>query len=117
MGERSRHRNPHWVSDFLYVYTKIRCGAEPALSERSESNGRLLELFNEEDSCGAIVLCVMHLSRSQHRKEFGIWTLTRRIEDDASTSPCQGEVIRGPSTPQTPVGMTQKSRAAAVRAR
>jgi len=32
------------VSDFPSVYTKIGCGAEPALSERSESNGRLLEL-------------------------------------------------------------------------
>ncbi len=26
--------------------------------------------------------------------EFLMWTLTRRIEDDASTSPCQGEAIR-----------------------
>jgi len=24
-------------------------------------------------------------------RRFGIWTLTRRIEDDAATSPCQGE--------------------------
>ena len=24
-------------------------------------------------------------------RRFGIWTLTGRIEDDASTSPCQGE--------------------------
>ena len=27
------------------------------------------------------------------KKELGIRTLTRRIEDDASTSPCQGEAI------------------------
>jgi hypothetical protein len=27
---------------------KERCGAEPVLSERSESNGRLLELISEE---------------------------------------------------------------------
>jgi hypothetical protein len=33
------------------------------------------------------------MTRKKDCAEFGIWTLTRRIEDDASTSPLQGEVI------------------------
>src|ERR1700674_1514819 len=35
----TRMRTPPWVSRFLVWEKKIRCGAEPVLSERSESNG------------------------------------------------------------------------------
>ena len=30
-------------------------------------------------------------NRRSNDQEFGIWTLTRRVEDDATASPCQGE--------------------------
>jgi hypothetical protein len=33
--------------------------------------------------------------------KLGIRTLTRRIEDDASTSPCQGEAIKEKKTKET----------------
>src|SRR5882757_6980043 len=49
-AEKIRMRNPPCVSRFLVWETKERCGAELALSERSESNGRLLELVREMGS-------------------------------------------------------------------
>jgi hypothetical protein len=33
------------------------------------------------------------MTQKKDGTEFRIWTLTRHVEDDASTSPCQGEAI------------------------
>ena len=40
------------------------------------------------------LFAALRMTQKKQRVEFGIWTLTRRIEDDASASPCQGEAQR-----------------------
>ena len=37
---------------------------------------------------------LLRMTQKKDTAEFGIWTLTRRIEDDAPASPCQGEARR-----------------------
>src|SRR5882762_9951824 len=48
--EKIRSLKPH-AGFKLPVGKRLRCGAEPVLSERSESNGRLLEVSEQPKNC------------------------------------------------------------------